>query len=66
MKAQKVNRILKGKHPKTLLEVFEDYEEDEMPVVKGKHYGKKGEYTAKDKQAAAKARKSRKSGGKKK
>ncbi len=59
-------KYLQGKNPKTLLEVFEDYEEDEMPVVKGKHYGKKGEYTAKDKQAAAKARKSTKSGGKKK
>ena len=59
-------KYLQGKNPKTLLEVFEDYEEDEMPVVKGKHYGKKGEYTAKDKQAAAKARKSMKSGGKKK
>ncbi len=59
-------KYLQGKNPKTLLEVFEDYEEDEMPVVKGKHYGKKGEYTAKDKQAAAKARKSTKSGGKRK
>ena len=47
MKAQKVNRILKGKHPKTLLEVF-SIEEDDMPVVAGKRYGKKGEYTAKD------------------
>ena len=60
-----MNRILKGKHPKTLLEVFEDYEEDEMPVVKGKHYGKKGEYTAKDRQAASKAKKAMK-GSKKK
>ena len=61
-----MNKLLQGKHPKTLLEVFEDYEEDEMPVVKGKHYGKKGEYTAKDKKAAAKAKKSMKSGGKRK
>ena len=59
MKAQKVNRILKGKHPKTLLEVF-SIEEDDMPVVAGKRYGKKGEYTAKDRQAASKAKKAMK------
>ena len=59
-----MNRILKGKHPKTLLEVF-SIEEDDMPVVAGKRYGKKGEYTAKDKQAAAKAKKAMK-GSKKK
>jgi hypothetical protein len=64
MKAQKVNRILKGKHPKTLLEVF-SIEEDDMPVVAGKRYGKKGEYTAKDRQAASKAKKAMK-GSKKK
>ena len=58
MKARKVNRILKGKHPKTLLEVF-SIEEDDMPVVKGKHYP----YTKKGKAAAAAAKKS---GGKKK
>jgi len=51
MKAQKVNRILKGKHPKTLLEVFS--EEDDMPVVKGKPYP----YTKKGKAAAAAAKK---------
>ena len=51
MKAQIVNRILKGKHPKTLLEVFS--EEDDMPVVKGKHYP----YTKKGKAAAAAAKK---------
>ena len=63
MKAQKVNRILKGKHPKTLLEVFEDYEEDEMPTVKGKQYP----YTKKGKAAAAAAKKnSGKTGGKRK
>ena len=45
------------------MEVFEDYEEDEMPVVKGKHYP----YTTKGKAAAAAARKtSGKMGGKKK
>jgi len=59
-----VNRILKGKHPKTLLEVF-SIEEDDMPVVAGKRYGKKGEYTAKDRQAASKAKKAMK-GSKKK
>jgi len=59
-----VNRILKGKHPKTLLEVFST-EEDDMPVVAGKRYGKKGEYTAKDRQAASKAKKAMK-GSKKK
>ena len=64
MKAQKVNRILKGKHPKTLLEVF-SIEEDDMPVEAGKRYGKKGEYTAKDRQAASKAKKAMK-GSKKK
>ena len=64
MKAQKVNRILKGKHPKTLLEVF-SIEGDDMPVVAGKRYGKKGEYTAKDRQAASKAKKAMK-GSKKK
>ena len=64
MKAQKVNRILKGKHPKTLLEVFST-EEGDMPVVAGKRYGKKGEYTAKDRQAASKAKKAMK-GSKKK
>ena len=64
MKARKVNRILQGKHPKTLLEVF-SIEEDDMPVVAGKRYGKKGEYTAKDRQAASKAKKAMK-GSKKK
>ena len=64
MKARKVNRILKGKHPKTLLEVF-SIEEDDMPVVAGKRYGKQGEYTAKDRQAASKAKKAMK-GSKKK
>ena len=59
-----MNRILKGKHPKTLLEVF-SIEEDDMPVVAGKRYGKKGEYTAKDRQAASKAKKAMK-GSKKK
>tara|TARA_Y100000588_G_C13634645_1_gene661101 strand:+ start:94 stop:279 length:186 start_codon:yes stop_codon:yes gene_type:complete len=54
---------LQGKNPKTLLEVLEDYEEDEMPVVKGKHYP----YTKKGKAAAAAAKKnSGKSGGKRK
>ena len=62
MKARKVNRLLKGKHPKTLLEVF-SIEEDDMPVVKGKHYP----YTKKGKAAAAAAKKtSGKSGGKRK
>ena len=46
-----MNRLLKGKHPKTLLEVFS--EEDDMPVVKGKHYA----YTKKGKAAAAAAKK---------
>ena len=59
-----MNRILKGKHPKTLLEVFST-EEDDMPVVAGKRYGKKCEYTAKDRQAASKAKKAMK-GSKKK
>ena len=59
-----MNRILKGRHPKTLLEVF-SIEEDDMPVVAGKRYGKKGEYTAKDRQAASKAKKAMK-GSKKK
>ena len=59
-----MNRILKGKHPKTLLEVF-SIEEGDMPVVAGKRYGKKGEYTAKDRQAASKAKKAMK-GSKKK
>ena len=45
------NRILKGKHPKTLLEVFS--EEDDMPTVKGKQYP----YTKKGKAAAAAAKK---------
>jgi len=36
-----------------------------MPVVAGKRYGKKGEYTAKDRQAASKAKKAMK-GSKKK
>ena len=58
MKAQKVNRLLKGKHPKTLLEVFSE-EENDMPTVKGKQYP----YTKKGKAAAAAAKKS---GGKKK
>jgi len=51
-----VSRLLKGKHPKTLLEVFseDDYEEvDEVPTVKGKKYP----YTAAGKKAAAAARK---------
>ena len=51
MKAQTVNRLLKGKHPKTLLEVFS--EEDDMPTVKGKQYP----YTKKGKAAAAAAKK---------
>ena len=51
MKPQKVNRLLKGKHPKTLLEVFS--EEDDMPTVKGKQYP----YTKKGKAAAAAAKK---------
>ena len=55
---------MKGKHPKTLLEVFSE-EEDDMPVVAGKRYGKKGAYTEKDRQAAAKAKKAMK-GSKKK
>ena len=45
------NPILRGKHPKTLLEVFS--EEYDMPVVKGKHYP----YTKKGKAAAAAAAK---------
>jgi hypothetical protein len=56
-------KYLQGKNPKTLLEVFEDYEEDEMPVVKGKHYP----YTKKGKAAASAAKKnSGKTGGKRK
>ena len=54
-----MNKLLQGKHPKTLLEVFEDYEENDMPTVKGKQYP----YTKKGKAAAAAAKKS---GGKKK
>jgi hypothetical protein len=58
-----VNKLLQGKHPKTLLEVFEDYEEDEMPTVNGKQYP----YTKKGKAAAAAAKKnSGKTGGKRK
>ena len=58
-----MSRLLRENHPKTLLEVFEDYEENEMPTVKGKHYP----YTPKGKAAAAAARKtSGKMGGKKK
>ena len=56
-------KYLQGKNPKTLLEVFEDYEEDEMPVVKGKHYP----YTKKGKAAESAAKKnSGKKGGKRK
>ena len=51
MKAQTVNKILKGKHPKTLLEVFS--EEDDMPKVGKKHYP----YTKKGKADAAAAAK---------
>ena len=51
MKARIVNRILKGKHPKTLLEVFS--EEDDMPKVGKKHYP----YTKKGKADAAAAKK---------
>ena len=58
-----MNKLLQGKHPKTLLEVFEDYEEDEMATVKGKQYP----YTKKGKAAAAAAKKnSGKTGGKRK
>ena len=58
-----MNKLLQGKHPKTLLEVFEDYEEDEMPTVKGKQYP----YTKKGKAAATAAKKiSGKTGGKRK
>ena len=58
-----MNKLLQGKHPKTLLEVFEDSEEDEMPTVKGKQYP----YTKKGKAAAAAAKKnSGKTGGKRK
>ena len=54
---------LKGKHPKTLLEVFSEDKEDGMPVVKGKHYP----YTKKGKATAAAAKKnSGKTGGKRK
>ena len=61
-KGQKVNRLLKGKHPKTLLEVFSE-EENDMPTVKGKQYP----YTKKGKAAAGAAKKnSGKSGGKRK
>ena len=45
------SRILKGKHPKTLLEVFS--EEDDMPKVGKKQYP----YTKKGKAAAAAATK---------
>jgi hypothetical protein len=51
MKAQIVSNFLRGKHPKTLLEVFS--EEYDMPVVKGKHYP----YTKKGKADAAAAKK---------
>jgi hypothetical protein len=51
MRGQAVSSLLEGKHPKTLLEVFS--EEDDMPVVKGKHYP----YTKKGKAAAAAAAK---------
>ena len=47
-----MSRPLKGKHPKTLLEVFSE-EDDDMPTVKGKKYP----YTAAGKKAAAAARK---------
>ena len=47
-----MSRLLKGKHPKTLLEVFSE-EDDDMPTVKGKKYP----YTAAGKKAAAAARK---------
>jgi hypothetical protein len=58
-----VKNYLKGKHPKTLLEVFSEDKEDGMPVVKGKHYP----YTKKGKAAAAAAKKdSGKTGGKRK
>jgi hypothetical protein len=58
-----VNRLLQGKHPKTLLEVFSEDKENEMPVVKGKHYP----YTKKGKAAATAAKKnSGKTGGKRK
>jgi len=50
-KPQKVHRLSKGKHHKTLLEVFS--EEDDMPTVKGKQYP----YTKKGKAAAAAAKK---------
>ena len=46
-----MRNYLKGKHPKTLLEVFS--EDNDMPVVKGKAYP----YTAAGKKAAAAARK---------
>ena len=52
MRGQRVSRLLKGKHPKTLLEVFSE-EDDDMPTVKGKKYP----YTAAGKKAAAAARK---------
>ena len=45
-----MNRLLKGKHPKTLLEVFSE-EDYDMPTVKGKKYP----YTAAGKKAAAAA-----------
>ena len=45
------NPILKGKHPKTLLEVFS--EEDDMPKVGKRHYP----YTKKGKADAAAAAK---------
>ena len=58
-----MKNYLKGKHPKTLLEVFSEDKENEMPVVKGKHYP----YTKKGKAAATAAKKySSKTGGKRK
>ena len=52
MRGQRVSSLLTGKHPKTLLEVFSE-EDDDMPTVKGKKYP----YTAAGKKAAAAARK---------
>ena len=58
-----MKNYLKGKHPKTLLEVFSEDKESDMPVVKGKHYP----YTKKGKAAATAAKKdSGKTGGKRK
>ena len=58
-----MKNYLKGKHPKTLLEVFSEDKEGDMPVVKGKHYP----YTKKGKAAATAATKnSGKTGGKRK